>query len=160
MSTTQQLVEQIDAALQQELQLAQELLTLLQAEQQTLANNDAAQLGAIAARKQQVASALEGSARQRASLLPEGRASGLQINWPAFSAEEQTRLRPRWKDLQNLLQKCRNLNQINGRVVAHTRAAVRQALNALHGEQPSGALYGRSGSTLDTPVPTHTLAKA
>ncbi|NID16893.1 flagella synthesis protein FlgN [Luteibacter yeojuensis] len=52
---------------------------------------------------------------------------------------------PRWAPAVERLRECRNINEVNGRIVGQRMSHVRQALAVLTGETPGGSTYGPNG---------------
>ncbi|HEY4293942.1 flagellar protein FlgN [Luteibacter sp.] len=52
---------------------------------------------------------------------------------------------PRWALTIERLRECRNLNEVNGRIVGQRMSHIRQALAVLSGEAPGGSTYGPNG---------------
>ncbi|URL57632.1 flagellar protein FlgN [Luteibacter flocculans] len=52
---------------------------------------------------------------------------------------------PRWAHTLDRLRECRQLNEVNGRIVGQRIGQVRQALALISGEGPAGSTYGPDG---------------
>jgi flagella synthesis protein FlgN len=52
---------------------------------------------------------------------------------------------PRWAPTVQRLRECKNLNEVNGRIVGQRMSHVRQALAVLSGDAPGGSTYGPNG---------------
>lgn len=54
---------------------------------------------------------------------------------------------PRWSHTIDRLLECRQINEVNGRIVGQRMGHVRQALALISGDTPGGSTYGPDGST-------------
>lgn len=104
-----------------------ELEVVLQAEQQALLDRDPEVLLAVAERKRSLLVDLERSASGLAEL-------------PAAEPELRARI-------EASFERCRQLNQINGGVVAASRGATERALALLRGDHAGPPLYDSLGGT-------------
>lgn len=52
---------------------------------------------------------------------------------------------PRWTHTLERLRECRQLNEVNGRIVSQRMGHVRQALALISGESPGASTYGPNG---------------
>jgi flagella synthesis protein FlgN len=123
-----------------------ELILLLEQEQAALRAADAMKLPPLAAAKQQRIVLLQQFADERAVTLREaGHGSGpAAMNGWLAAHETPDAQRRSWAALQQLARNARQINRLNGRLIAQQRRHFEQALHALTGAA-GAVLYGADG---------------
>ncbi|WP_434458048.1 flagellar protein FlgN [Stutzerimonas urumqiensis] len=141
----QALIKQLD----EDIQLAQQLIALADEEFEALAQRDLQALEDLLARKQPLLALLGQHGKERTSLLtgnrlPASREGLVQLLKGSDDAEE---VLSRADDLQALLERCRTANQRNGRLIGANQAVVEKMIGLLKGAPETPSLYDRKGGT-------------
>ncbi|MEZ2416835.1 flagella synthesis protein FlgN [Luteibacter sp. RCC_6_2] len=89
--------------------------------------------------------ALEAAGRAKGKLLDRIEKLDVERRQLGDAAGIDSLLDPRWLHTLERLGECRQLNEVNGRIVAQRMGHVRQALALISGESPGGSTYGRNG---------------
>lgn len=134
---------------QQEIDCAQRLIGILEAENRALEVQDPETLDQCSGQKQHLlvemtrhVTAQEGFlAAQR---LPPGREGMNRFIAELGEDAEERRL---WRQLEELARACRDGNEINGNIITLSRVRVQRALEVLRGPGDTGKTYGREGAT-------------
>ncbi len=138
-----QAVEQLCELLSMECALAQRFYEVLAQEQLALERSDTAAIQALAKEKSRLVAAIDEQAGQRERLTGGRSFTQLRANCPA---SQQATL-GEWLDrTAQLLTRCREQNDLNGRIIAATRRSVERALSLMRGQQPDAVLYTASGA--------------
>lgn len=146
MSTTD-----LTSLLESDHQRLETLVELLHAEKVCLENRDLEQLARLLESKQQLMSAIEQSDQQRRQLLEKaGLASG-QTGFAALgkilATTDDHQTTELLASIENRLQQCRDLNEINRVIVHRSRLNTQRVLSMLRGTDSQQALYDSHGST-------------
>lgn len=144
--------ERLDDLLQEAVREACLLESALERESQALAGRDLEALNQAVSGKHQMAQSLEGLTREQTALL---RAGGFDPDGPGMDRclrtwDEEGRMRPLWDRLQEVMARCRRLNQINGGVVTMQQQQVQQAIHVLRGEDSRTELYDPRGRSISS----------
>lgn len=142
-------VELFRRLMQQEIDCAERLVKTLQREQDALSCRDLDGLEQAGLDKQ----VLLGEMQQRSAAhegflaargLPPGRtgSTAFMQSLPANAAEHGI-----WQHLQSIAATCRELNQVNGKLVVLSRARTQRALEILRGTPDNAKTYGKAGLT-------------
>jgi len=144
--TTQQ--QQFERILLDEEQQATGLVALLEQERDALARREVDNLLRVVAEKETSLTRLDGFASERASLLQQAGYSPDRDGFLAMlDAEPSGRLRKLWQAVETLLKRCRQQNQINGKMLDISQIQARQLLALLLGrESGSNELYDQNGN--------------
>ncbi|RUR11963.1 flagella synthesis protein FlgN [Legionella sp. km772] len=136
--------------LKQEIEWIRELNTILVEEKEVLTNRQFEKLEEIADKKQALSNNLEASSKERLSLIgdPETQSPSefLQKFLKECPPQEASLINNLNKELSNELTKCRELNTINGQVIAtniHTREEI---VNILSGKGKDVSVYTATGN--------------
>ncbi len=125
--------------LKQEITWVEELNKLLTEEQEILAKRQFDRLEKMADKKQVLSAALEESSKKRISLLKSENNQSISEALKKFltlcSSEETTAINSLNTNLMNELDKCRNLNIINGQVIANNLYSSSKIIDALSGNK-------------------------
>ncbi len=142
-------IELFRRLMQQEIDCAERLAAALQREQNALSDRDLVALEQVSLDKpvlldemEQRAAAHEGFLTARG--LPPGRAGNKAFlqSLAANAAEHGI-----WRRLQSIAGTCRELNQVNGKLVLLSRARTQRALEILRGTPDNAKTYGKGGLT-------------
>lgn len=133
--------------LQEQLDAAGRLNTLLEQEQNALTQVDPATVETLAAEKQQLLERLEDRERQRLELLA---SAGYAPGNPGMTAflranDPDGVLGAKWDRLLSEVRRCRDQNRCNGGILEMTRVRLQHALDILRGQLPGGPGYGPKG---------------
>lgn len=149
--------EHLDSLLHQAVREACALESALEQESAALAERDVDALNLAVAEKHQRVQSLERITREQSALLG---AAGFAADGPGMEAclrewDPEGLARPAWNRLQDVMTRCRRLNQINGGVVETHRRQTEQAIHILRGEDPRTELYDPSGHTVSSGPSRH-----
>lgn len=141
----------LTALLESDHERLQTLIELLQAEKSCLEGRDLEQLAGLLEAKQQLMSAIEQSDHQRRQLLQK---AGLAPDQTGFAAlrtilantEDQQSV-DLLTSIENRLQQCRQLNEVNRVIVHRSRLNTQRVLGMLRGNEPQPGLYDSHGGT-------------
>ena len=167
--TPAQSSSELAALIEREAAEAARLLEALTSERSALAINDSDSLTAATTEKATVLGQLEQIEKDRRRLLQRVAVGATQAEMQSYvellGLNAETRslsrvLHQHWQQLTITLQKCRDQNLANGRIVAAMQTRVQQALNLLRGGRGTIATYGRTGSTQLTGTGARELARA
>lgn len=135
--------------LAREAALVRAFIACLGDEQEALKQGDVQALPAITARKSALAAQLNATEGERNVLLGQqgyaGDRDGMQA-WLAANRNDRATARE-WAGLLRAAAEARELNEINGRLIAMRLQATNQALEALSQEARSSTLYGPDGQS-------------
>jgi len=154
-------MERLDALLTEAVREACLLESALEREITALSGRDLDALSEAVARKHQVAQTLEGLTQAQTALL---RAGGFAADGSGMDAclrdwDHEGVTRPRWNRLQEVMERCRHLNQVNGGVVQIQQQQVQQAIQILRGGEARTELYDPRGRTVSD-GPSRHISKA
>ena len=118
---------------------------LLRREQAALSKGDAAELPAINQNKTELIETLNRSDADRYRILTQagysGDATGMNA-WLSSQADDMNRL---WQKILQLAREAKELNRLNGQLIAARLQATDAALSALNVKAKEGSLYGPQG---------------
>lgn len=132
-----------------EAQLVELFIAALEDEQEALKKGDVAALGAIDARKGDLVAKLNAAEGERDAILkPAGCSASREgmRSWLAKNPSDGIAVRE-WGKLMKLAAKARELNRLNGELIAMRLQATNQALATLTQRAQRSALYGPDGHT-------------
>lgn len=154
-------MERLDALLAEAVREAFLLESALEREMAALSSRDVDALNEAVARKHQAAQSLERLTQAQTALLQAGGfdsdGSGMEAFLRDWDHEGVTR--PRWNRLQEVMGRCRRLNQVNGGVVHTHQQQVQQAIQILRGGESRSELYDPRGRTVSDGSSRH-ISKA
>jgi flagella synthesis protein FlgN len=131
-----------------EIKAAQSLLELLKQEETSLIKADVEGVAKLTGEKARIAAQMSDLAKQRHQTLYaagfEASETGMQA-WLASTAATDAD-RDMWKELLSLAQNGKELNRVNGLLIAQQLACNQNALNILQGN-PQGGVYGPNGQS-------------
>jgi flagellar biosynthesis/type III secretory pathway chaperone len=130
----QQTLQRLEAVLDSEIQLAEELATTLATEQAALTGLVPAAVVEQAAIKTALVGRIESLDSERRSL------------WDPEGMESSANISLRWQSLMAVVARCRTANDVNGYIINTRRGQVSQLIDAVRGTAP--ATYGPGGKTL------------
>lgn len=134
----------------------------LEQETAALSERQVDALNEAVANKLQIAQSLEQLTREQNQLLSD---AGFDLNAEGLQAylhvwDPQGLVRPQWQQLQVIMERCRQLNQVNGGAVALQQRQVQQAIHALRGADNSTELYDPCGRAVASSASGHISSKA
>lgn len=136
-------------SLDEERAAAHSLVQLLKQEQTHLVNADVEGLSRLTEEKAGIAAQMSELAKRRHRMLAaagfDASESGMQawVNSPAAS----TAAGASWNALLDLAQSAKELNRVNGLLIAQHMGRNQAALNILHGNAQGGSFYGPNGQS-------------
>ncbi len=141
--------QQLRSTLQAELQLAQQLASIMETERSALTQANGAELDQCIRAKQPLIKQLEQLGRQRDLILktagfPSGK-QGIQAFIVNQTDAEGMALNKLLNQLKLQAARCREHNQINGGIVNVNRQYLQRALSILRGRDPEASAYGPGG---------------
>lgn len=151
-----QSLKQLVGVLDQQMLAAQALTLLLSRERTLLTGEDAAAVEAAAAEKATLLNRIESleTDRRRVLAIAGHGATAAEMNRisraPAGGAPAsalQLQVGERWQRLIDLMQQCREANEVNGAIVGLKQRQIRQLLNILRTGREDDLTYGRGGRT-------------
>jgi flagella synthesis protein FlgN len=134
-------------SLSKEIETLQRLLQLLKQEETCLVSTDVEGLSKLTLEKANLAAQMSELAKRRHNML---QAAGFKATdagmdaWLASPAAIEAD-RNEWNELLSLAQTGKELNRVNGLLIAQHLACNQNALNALQGNAPGGEVYGPNG---------------
>lgn len=154
----------VQQLLEQDINTATALLTLLQEEHDILQQRDHARLGALINDKQTLMAALEQNAKQRSvwvRFLVERTQLSNEACWERLLNElDSAQLPPLWQQLQAIIAECKTHNEVNGKMIALSQRTLKQLTGLMRGQSmDTPDLYTASGST-ESRKHNHTVVKA
>jgi flagellar biosynthesis/type III secretory pathway chaperone len=129
-----QALQRLEAVLDSEIQLAEELAVTLATERAALTGLAPAAVVEQAAIKTALVGRIECLESERRSL------------WDPVGVESSASTSMRWRSLMAVVARCRNANDVNGYIINTRRGQVSQLIDAVRGAGP--ATYGPRGKTL------------
>lgn len=157
-----ELALQLRALLSELTQQLSRLHDLLQQENQVLAKGELDSVSELARQKELTTTAIEQCEQQRRKLLDQ-----YQLGYDANSMAQLSRHLPRelvrelasvWQRIAAQGQQCKELNEINGIVLAHQQRRAITTLRILRGQTTHAELYSARGNSL-TDFDQHSLAR-
>lgn len=143
--------------LEQEISWVEELNTLLSEEKEILSTSQFNQLETLAEKKQELSTKLEASAKQRVDLggrrIIKKKPHGLLLSdfLKNCATEDGIQINHLNNTLAEKLNLCRELNTINGQVIANNMYTRQQIVNALSGNKSNAVSVYTSNGNLETP---------
>ncbi len=127
----------------------QSLLELLAEERQLLVNREFDDFIVLLGNKHDMLQHLEQNGEQRAEILKQNELSvdkeGLSELFARLPADQEEIIRQDWAQLNGLIDKCAEQNEVNARIAHRAQATTHQILNILRGDPENLSLYGKAG---------------
>lgn len=145
--------KQVHSQLSSDIVSCETLLQLLQEERQALAERDLAALDTIIEKKTAALIDLETSAKVRASWVKTFVDNhNLQVHdaksiWDALIEETAPAMLQTWQKLKELQQKCKQENEVNGKIIARNQKTFARLLEIMRGQTAAPNLYSSSGKS-------------
>lgn len=139
--------ERLAELFDRQLRAAEALQATLESEATALADQQTDTLKQLADSKDRLVSALEQLGAEVAQLLTQSGRSNDRNGLEGFIAAEGAALRPQWETLRDCLNRCRELNELNGRLLQQGHSELRQTLGVLQPGGVTGSTYAASGRT-------------
>lgn len=149
------------AMLERDLQAAQALLVLLQEERQLLEHRDHQALAALIEQKNTHIGVLNHHAGERQAVLESLGMEPGNRDWEALLAGDPALNEhlPLWQRVKDTVAECRQLNDINGKLINRSQQTLVRLLNLVRGKTATPQLYNAAGASTHTPS-SHTLTRA
>lgn len=130
-----------------DLQNSTRLAEVLTQERETLQQRDRSALAGLIEEKEQLLAKLNKSALLRSQWLGQLGLPATPASWQNLIDQQQDgTLSALWVDLDNKVKECRELNEVNGRLIGRSQQTLNKLLNILRGNKGSTQLYGRNGN--------------
>lgn len=142
---TSQQTERLAVLFDEQLQVAESLLTALEREAEALADQLTDALQKLAATKDRLIGQLDRLGTEVSQLLAQSGHSGNREGLDQYLASDGAPLRPQWERLRDTLARCRELNELNGRLLRKGHSDLRQTLGLLQPGGDAGSTYAASG---------------
>lgn len=128
----------------EQLSLMQDLNTQLEKEQDALVARDMETLQLALSRKVDLLGAIETSENRRLELVEAitGERDGSAIITALETLEEPEPIQAQWGELLQELQRCRAINEANGRVIQQQQYGVQRTIDLIQGDIPAPQTYG------------------
>lgn len=131
-----------------DLQHSTRLEEVLREERLTLQKRDQQRLSDLIEEKERLLSKLDQSAKLRVQWLQQLGLLASAEAWETLVRQQQDpALTERYKALNDSVKNCRELNEVNGRLIGRSQQTLAKLLNIMRGTQASPQLYGSDGST-------------
>ena len=142
-NTPERVLERARALIEADQRASVQLLAQLREERDALKSRDSERLHSVVQQKIQCLQALESNDRERQQLLRGTR----KLDWPSYL--EKLGLAAEWEQLTVILRECKDLTDINERIVQRTQRSVGRILSVFRGQlqAPSAAVYDARGKT-------------
>ncbi len=130
-----------------DIQACNTLLTLLEQEQEALASRDPDILAAVVEQKIAPLTHLENSAKQRGQWAMIGDNEKASDSWNTMLAElAQDKIKEDWETLKELTQKCKQMNEVNGKILGRQQQVYGRLIELLRGQTQAPTLYTSLGT--------------
>ncbi|TVZ38528.1 flagella synthesis protein FlgN [Alteromonadaceae bacterium 2753L.S.0a.02] len=145
--------QQLQAQLQSDIAACETLLDLLAAEREALTNREFETLDAIIEQKTEKLTVLEQSAILRSQWLQNfAQKQALSISeqknlWETVMKDTTPNLKPTWEKLKTLQHKCKEENEINGKILAKNQKTFSRLLDIVRGQTAAPNLYSANGKS-------------
>ena len=154
----------VERLLHADIAVATRLIELLDEENDALISRDRQGLESLITEKQQLMEKLEFSSKQRSRWVqPLVASSGLPLEqcWEQVLQQlDDKALTASWEQFQQLVERCKQANERNGKLIARGRSTLRQLLSIFRGQYVEAPkLYTASGTT-QSGNQSHTVTKA
>ncbi len=141
-----------------------ELSLVLEEEHRALVSRDPSALSQIAGKRTSLLSQIENFDKTMAALLQALRApasrAGIESLLETLAPTNRTRATRDFAALREIAEKCRDQNEVNGRIIAQSQRTTQQLLRILRGNIASNPDTYSSSGNVDPASPPSTLATA
>jgi len=140
-------VETIMAQIESDTKACEALITLFDDERQALKERNLDALDKILEHKSAYLLTLEKSANTRFSWAKQYAQSPSSDTWEALLTQlKQPALIQAWNELKTLFARCKQQNEINGRLIARNQQVFTRLVEIVRGQTQAPTLYGSSGA--------------
>lgn len=134
---------------EEDARLMSEFLKLLEREQQSLITNEAAEIEAIVGVKSALLQQVNETAKKRYAVLAGAHFEANENGMVAWVIEQaDPKVKKRWDAFQQLLVRAKEMNRLNGLLIAKHFNRNRQMLQGLQNAFKSNDVYGKNGQTV------------
>lgn len=131
-----------------DLENSEKLKETLQQERSTLQQHDQQALPALVEQKDKLLAKLDQSAKLRTQWLQQLGCELSSKGWKDLITRQQdSKMLELWQALETSVTECRELNEINGRLIGRSQQSLTKLLNILRGNKAAPQLYGSDGNT-------------
>jgi len=142
--------DQVKFNIETDIHACQELLKLMESERVALKERDVDSLQNIIDDKSTNLMKLESNARQRSQWAALSQQTGpMEKSWVNIIESTNPTMLPRWQELKENLQLCRNQNEINGKLLSRNQQIFTRLLNVVRGQSDAPNLYNQSGARMN-----------
>ena len=151
---TPQKAQQFLALLKKDLNKSDQLLQFLEAEKSAIEKRDFDSYNALSNNKKQLLIEIESMERERHAVMADMGFSVDKAGFESFLTQVPSNWRARfealWNSLTDKLQRCRALNQVNGKILLHAQIATERLMQMLQGVNSNQTVYHANGRTSQT----------
>lgn len=123
------------------------MLTLFESEREALKTRDSDALETILQNKNECIQVLENSAKQRAMWSQQAAQNDPENGWDTIiDSLSETQVKEQWSTLKQLFKRCKEENEINGRLVARNQQVFGRLIEILRGQTNTPNLYNAKGN--------------
>ncbi len=148
---TPQKAQQFLALLKKDLTKADQLLQYLEAEKAAIEKRDFTGYHGLQNNKKQLLIEIESLDRERQGLMQEMGFAADKEGFEEFLEKVPTNWRARfedlWESLSAKMNRCRDLNQINGKILLHAQIATERLMQMIKGVSSNQTVYRANGRT-------------
>jgi len=152
--------ERLAILFDEQLRAAQSLLSALEQEAEALADQQSDSLQQLAETKDGIIGHLDRLGTEVSQILTESGLAGDRDGLDRFLSGDGSALRPQWDQLRDTLTRCRELNELNGRLLRKGHSDLQQTLGLLQAGAGNDATYAASGQAKQGPARRGPLGKA
>lgn len=152
--------EQLQQLCDNESVALEQLYGVLQQEQQAVVSRDTEQMNTVLGQKLDLLEQLQQLDKQRKTLLEQSQLEDSRDNFRQLLQQHGFKL-SYWSDIEQKLQQCHQLHQVNSRLLDRNYQQVQKVLQLMVGERQSSGrvdLYNRQGATAQN-LTTYTSVK-
>ncbi|ARU57453.1 FlgN family protein [Oleiphilus messinensis] len=154
-------IDALSQYLRNDVQNLSTLETILIEEQDALRSRNIQSLQDVVKRKTDTLSLIEASSKAKTKLFE-------KLNTPItpkrmaalIRASRRKDLIDLWEDAEQRMQNCKHINQVNGKVMEHSRRRVAKLMDIFRGQSQQSGIYTAQGKQQHSGAGGYTLAKA
>ena len=150
-NVTPQSAQKFLQLLKQDLGKTDQLLQYLEAEKSAIEARDFDAYNKLLNNKKQLLIEIEGLERERQTMMQQMEFSADKEGFQQFlnyvPSSWKARFEDLWQSLSDKLNRCRDLNQINGKILLHAQIATERLMQLMKGVAPNQMVYRPNGRT-------------
>lgn len=130
-----------------DIQACEALLSLFESEREALKQRDSETLDQIIQNKNTYLQTLENSAKLRMAWAQQMAQNNPEVSWESLiESLSETQVKEQWQTLKKLFKRCKEENEINGRLVARNQQVFGRLIEILRGQTSAPNLYNAKGN--------------